>query len=45
MKIVLELVLFVAPKQNVALCYTHKMFIKFSELNLKKEMQRIILTW
>lgn len=37
--------LFVAPEPNVAPCYTHRMPIKFSELHLDQEMQKIILTW
>lgn len=45
MKIVLKLVLFVAPEPNAALCYTCRMIIKFSEQNLEQEMQRILLTW
>lgn len=37
--------LFVAPEPNIVLCYTNRVPIKLSELNLDQEMQKIILTW
>lgn len=44
-KIILETFLFVASEPNVALCYTHRMSIKFTDLILDQEKQNIILTW
>lgn len=37
--------LFVACEPNVVLCYTHRISIKFSDLNLDQEKQNMILTW